>query len=237
MKNAEALDQNCLQLLLEEYKSLARLILEEDQQAEKRVTFFLTLAGGGVLVIGYLSRQQVGQYPPDFYYGIVVLLVVLFLFGLSTLHKLNARWVHRRVYVANVEKLQKFIGKSGGEPLLQIFSTPRGDGNKSLTEIYKARVRGTLTEFILLSNSLLASGVAGAIIYHHQQARVTPFLVRSCLTIFIISFVALYCYAQWMREEIAVRKVHGFVSKHWKRLICFGIILGIAVWFSGYVVS
>jgi hypothetical protein len=200
--NKDEMKERSVDFLLKEYETLQQLIAIEDQQCEKRVTFFLTLAGGSIGIFGYFVRQQpqsgvVQSYPAELYYGSIALLTILLLFGVLTLNRLNARWIYRRMYTDRLMKINKYV--VGDDEALGNLLATREKPKKG--DLLRDRIRGTLTEFMLFSNSLVVGGLVAVISYHCQDGIVNCFVITWTLTAIAISFPLFLSYAEWMRHE------------------------------------
>ncbi len=145
------------------------------QQAEKRVALFLTIAS---ISITFIVRGSVDSGVP-FNDLMIGLLIILFVYGLETLQSVN--W----------SRLRKDRNRQVADILwrkLSEVSTP----TKEVCDIYLkedvafskvpfACLRGSLPEFMYLSNSLLAVGITLSLF--------ARFGTDSCIRIWVGSFV------------------------------------------------
>ena len=151
------------ELMIKEYELLHALVASESAYGEQRVNFFLTVASAAIGVMVVLS--QVTTISGDIQYAASQGgLIVLLLFGLTTLNRHNARVVHTMAYSVLMEKIRGYFAERDPE-VAEYFSARRKafERPKSRLGIVSAiigRFGGSLQELMILSNALLCGGIA-----------------------------------------------------------------------------
>jgi len=114
---ASSENEKSAEFMLKEYGPLYTLMAGESSQAEQRVNFFLTIASGAigaVIVLSQISNINAATQ------GV---LVVLLLFGLTTLNRLNVRVVHQRAYSRLLNEIQNYF--AAGDPRIADYFNVR----------------------------------------------------------------------------------------------------------------
>lgn len=148
--------------MLKEYDRLGRLRAREENQCEQRVSFFLTITSAAVGA-AVLLVQTGNMYSKQALSATQGLLFVLLLFGLTISNRLNSRTSKQRAYVELMNEIQEyFVVQDSGlrrylelqNELLHGPSPPQG-----VISLLLGRLRGTLTDFMALSNAVLCGGI------------------------------------------------------------------------------
>ncbi|HSA98882.1 MAG TPA: hypothetical protein VLF17_07365 [Candidatus Nitrosotenuis sp.] len=151
--------------MMMEYKLIHDLIMEENSISERRVNLFLSISSisiGGVIVLG-----QTTQIPSEtIYLAAQGVLITLLLFGLTIFNRVNARVVQLNIYEKMLSEIQSYFSEQDllvgqyikhRRELVQRKKSKHAAIN-TFTRLL-SRMRGSLTEFMLLSNSLLIGGI------------------------------------------------------------------------------
>jgi hypothetical protein len=151
-----------VQFLLKEYDRLSVLSVAETKQAEQRVNYFLSIATAtvGSLVILF----QISSVPIAIKFAITEgVLTVQLLFGIVTLNRLASRTLSLKIYGELLNEIRTYFAKRSSE--ITIYTQTYDDLLKSsnsrlgIKYIFFKRLRGSLTDFMMLANSLIAGGI------------------------------------------------------------------------------
>lgn len=179
--------------LLKEIDHLTNIIQNAERQEEQSIQFFLTLAAGSISVIGLIHNWDISVIVPT--------LVVLLLYGLHTLNRLNWRKItvkssHRRMRKA-FEALA-IINPHFHDAIYWIDRID--DPQKKLSRIVHM-VRGGQAEFMYLTNALIITGILFSL--GIKWAWSCYSIIFWCTLVFIYAVIGLWC----------------FFSSIWKRII------------------
>jgi hypothetical protein len=207
MKNKND-NKESFDFMMMEYKLLYDLIIEEDNITERRVNLFLSISSlsiGGVIVLG-----QTTQIPSEtIYLATQGVLITLLLFGLTIFNRVNARVVQLNVYEKLLSEIRSYFAEQ------DIFLSRYMKRRDELLERKKrskyrivnrtasllSRLRGSLTEFMLLCNSLLIGGMGlTASLQFHLP--VLSVIVISVITV-ILSFLLLSAFYFFIRRYVS----------------------------------
>lgn len=157
--NANSEHQNNSEFMLKEYELLYNLAINESDRVEQRVSHFLTIlsaALGALLVLSQISNLDL-----TLFYTITqgILLILLF-YGITIQNRLIARGVQHYAYTDFLLEIQKYFSSS--EPSIahyfsvqkKLFEQKTND-NRGIIYRVLGRMRGTLQEFIILSNAFI----------------------------------------------------------------------------------
>lgn len=183
------------EFLLKEYERLYLLRMDEVKQAEQRVTFFLTIASAAIGLIVVLA--QTASLSPDKILAITrVTLIVLLLFGLTILNRMNARIVQLRTFDKLMSEIRGYFRKLNPEIAIytekydKVFQPP--SYRFGITKHVLRRLRGTLNDLVILSNALICGGLAFIELY--IQGYQSQSLVGLTIAVVIGALVLLYIY-------------------------------------------
>ena len=176
----------------------------EDKQSEQRVTFFLTLATalvGFAVIISELGVEEEALLPAR-----LGILVVLFLFGLTTLNLVTTNAVYKEIGVYGIKMIREYF--EVGDSRIKTFHTSferykHTQGTGKIRALYKRKVKGTLVEFMVLSNALLLGGMAFVISYELTDVWES---IGWSNAVSFISFLLLYWYSRFMRQGVMSEK-------------------------------
>ena len=148
--------------MLKEYERIYAQVLNGTTHAEQRVNYFLTIASAAVGVLVVLS--QISGIRPHILSSVAQgILVILLLYGLIIQNRLNMRDIQSKVNNQLLSKIQDYFGDSDPEIAAYLEyqrklykrSTPK----PAFLSILINRFRGSLSDFIGLSNGLLCGGI------------------------------------------------------------------------------
>ena len=137
----------------------ARNIENEDRKAEQAILFFLSVSAGSIGLLSLLEKFQpimvtVGA-------GVtVVVLSILFLYGLVTLNRHIWRSVYIRGYQDHIMSAFKHLAAVNPICQEQLVIQQRHEREWQPSKSSYWKLRGATAEFIYLTNSLLAGGIA-----------------------------------------------------------------------------
>ncbi len=206
MKNKND-NKESFDFMMMEYKLIYDLIIEENNISERRVNLFLSISSlsiGGVIVLG-----QTTQIPSEtIYLATQGVLVTLLLFGLTIFNRVNARVVQLNIYEKMLSKIQSYFSEQDlliGQYMNyrhELLQRKKGR-NKIINTTFSllSRLRGSLTEFMLLCNSLLLGGIGMTASFQFHL----PFSSVMVVTIatIIFSFLVLSAFYFFIRRYIS----------------------------------
>jgi hypothetical protein len=189
--------------MMMEYKLIYDLIMEENQITERRVNLFLSISSisiGGVIVLG-----QTTQIPSEtIYLATQGVLITLLLFGLTIFNRVNARVVQLNIYEKMLSEIQSYFSEQDlvlGRYMKYRHGLLQRKRSKhiiiNLVTRLLARLRGSLTEFMLLCNSLLLGGIGMTASFQFHlplSSAITVTIVTIVLSFLILS--AFYFYVR-----------------------------------------
>jgi hypothetical protein len=178
-----------------------RNMFQRESQAEQRVRFFLTIGTGS---IGFLAIvPKLGALPGvDWHWVTLAVLVVLLLFGLETVQSMNWKQIYTRVDVKLANSVLATM--SGKYPFVADYLEIIGEATHRIdhpnTTFRRAlwRLRGSLSEFMYISNALIASGIIMTLAWG-IGVLLTAIL---CVATFFTFAWGQYFYSQLTRETI-----------------------------------
>jgi uncharacterized membrane protein len=204
LENGEKIEGNqSAEFLLKEYERLNLLRMDEVKQSEQRVTFFLTIASAAIGLIVVLA--QTSSFTTDKILVISrVALIILLLFGLNILNRMNARIVQLRTIDKLMAEIRAYFRKSHPEIAAyfqkydKLFQSPIYRFN--ITTHVLRRLRGALIDLIVLSNSLICGGIA-FIEFYSRGYRDNLIIVLTVATV-IGATTLLYMYYYFFMKRL-----------------------------------
>jgi hypothetical protein len=110
------------EFMLKEHERVYMLMLDESRQAEQRVAFFITMASAVIAAFALLA--QTSQIPDQILSpAIQGILIVLFLYGLTTLNRINARDIQNKAYGRLLAQIQNCFAES--DPKIKVYIETR----------------------------------------------------------------------------------------------------------------
>lgn len=196
MSNMDA--ERTFDFMLHEYDRIMKLELNELGESEHRVDFFLQIASATVGVIVLVSKSP--NLPIEITDATIqAILGILFLFGLLTLNRLNARSAQLRAYSRVTSEIQSYFSQQNPEILTYIKTVnEKRKPSGKLVPILR-RFRGTLVDFIVYSNACISSGIVLISLGNHYSIEV---IFMGALITFIGSLVFQYRYHDFMAKKL-----------------------------------
>ena len=148
--------------MLKEYDRLANLVLEENRECEKRVSFFIKIvsaAFGVILILLQLSTIDEGVLS----IASIGIMTALLLIGFVILNRLNVRSVQHEAYIQMMVKIQDYFSQFNSDianyvkGYREIFMQPKYE--KQIIYIVSSMFRGNLSGLVIMINSLLVAGI------------------------------------------------------------------------------
>jgi diadenosine hexaphosphate hydrolase (ATP-forming) len=161
-------DDRFVQLLLAEYEHVAESLLRNEEDGEKRVAFFLSLAGGVGALLGFAVGRE-GKLDPGTRDPLVVLaLLVLAALGYLTLIRVVSRNAASDRYKRRLGRVRRYFLTGRWDPRLRFlaFDPYRPDFRKPAS--WRRIARGgwfdtiAVIEALLVGALVAASGATGA---------------------------------------------------------------------------
>ncbi len=188
------------ELALDVLHGLGESTRKEDLECEQRVRFFLLIASGAIAILSIANRESSwfqSEWPTVF----LAVLTILLAFGMTTLHFLNWRVVHRRERWLIHQRAEAVLKDCS--PLIRkcheisdAIERKKNDGSGP----WRRTLRGSLAELMYLANSLLSAAIAYLICYKAGGPQICIILVSAMA--FILVGVFQYAYCKWMRNII-----------------------------------
>jgi hypothetical protein len=159
MANGELDQKDLLAFLIHRADALARDTADEERQSEERIKFFMSIAGGAIGLVGLFLRNEWFGSGDKWFPIVLGTLIVLLLFGLQTLNRLNWRYIHRtkshRLWLNIMDVCCTFF--------------PQIHSHMKMHKLYENRfntlpfiprkLRGSPAEFMYLANGLIIAGL------------------------------------------------------------------------------
>jgi hypothetical protein len=195
------------EFMLEEYKRLHELGMASINRSEQRVNFFITISSAIVGVLIVLSQTAI--LSTKVVLAVIVgALAVLLTFGVTTLNRVISGSVERRAYDKLSARIQDYFAISDPHVAAYLefqeeaLQGPRHRFRPISKILYK--FRGTLTDFMVLSNSLICGGIALAILsFAGYPLGYTTFWTVMAI---VISLIAFYGYRQCLVRKLPPSK-------------------------------
>ncbi|MBI5020526.1 MAG: hypothetical protein HZB59_03740 [Ignavibacteriales bacterium] len=195
----DKLDSDGIQLAMKLLDLVIRRIEQHETQSEQRVKLFLTLGSGSIAFLTIFARFG-GQPDTINFWTTLVVLFVLLIFGLETMHSL----IWQIIYVRSNSKLDSILRATLAKQY-QFVSTynyiiDESENLRSKPTGWRRRIRGSLTEFMYIANSLIVSGIV--IMFFWGIGVLYSFIV--CGITFIMFTIVQYFYSKWMKNIIPI---------------------------------
>ena len=192
---SESEHQTSTEFMMKQYDLLYTLATTESNQAEQRVNHFLSIFSTALGVLLVLS--QISNLSTDMFYSMTqVVLVILLLYGITIQNRLIARGVQHYLYTDLLIEVQKYF--SSHEPQIAKYMEAQENIFRSRTSKHGfitnfiGRARGTLQEFMILSNALLCTGIV--LVAMLKIGAGTSNIIIVTIVTFIISSALLVAY-------------------------------------------
>ncbi len=151
-----------IEFLLKEYQQLHELSMASVSRSEQRVTFFLTISSGAIGVLLILLQTNSVSFEIASNMALSLLLILL-AFGFTTLNRVIYGATERRVNRKLSEHIQSQFSSrdtrivSYLELRKKLYERPKYRFGFIFNILH--RLRGTLTDLMILSNSLICAGI------------------------------------------------------------------------------
>ncbi len=147
--------------LFHEYERVNTWKLAEEAQGEQRMQFFLTIVSAAAGALVFLASQTSADVVKVNRISQVVLLI-LFLFGVTLLNRMIARRAKLRAYEGMMRQIEEqflAIDASLEDYITRKQKSAAGAAQRPMLARMLIRNRGTLSDFAVIINSLVAGGV------------------------------------------------------------------------------
>lgn len=150
------------EFLFKEYDRIHSLWMDENHQVEQRVNFFLTIASasvGGLIVISQITALPVSSI------GVAAegILILLLLFGVTVLNRLNLRTVQVRALRQSMQEIQKYFATHDTEISSYLENQKKYYFVPDYKNIFFRHIQnsftGGLNDLMIISNALICGGI------------------------------------------------------------------------------
>ena len=150
------------EFLFKEYDRIHSLWMDENHQVEQRVNFFLTIASasvGGLIVISQITAL------PAISIGVAAegVLILLLLFGVTVLNRLNLRTVQVRALRQSMQEIQKYFATHDSEISSYLENQKKyyfvADYKNAFFRYIQNSFTGGLNDLMIISNALICGGI------------------------------------------------------------------------------
>jgi hypothetical protein len=185
-----------------EYEQLHTYLRDEIRKGEERVNFFLSITS--IASAGLVFFAQNTAISPEIKYSFSMgVLIVVLIYGLMTLNRLNARVVQARVYNKLLSEIHKYFARRDSEIQAYVKVVEKSFGipkNKTIGIQILGLLRGTLQDFIIVTNALMCGGIA-LVFLLNKGLHPNQSIIWSIFTV-IVSATILYTYHFIMKEKL-----------------------------------
>ena len=195
------------EFMLKEYERLHELRMSEVVQSEKRVNFFLTIAsatGGAIIVVLEISTLAIETLSTI----IQGILIILLLFGLTTLNRLNARDAQLRILRQLMAEIRDYFARQDPDIAAYLSKQRTLQEQKqrfAIVRIVLARLSGSLTDMMMLSNSLICGGII-FIRLSSMGYPIQSIVIWTIVTV-VSSMILLYIYHRLIQNKLRPYKL------------------------------
>lgn len=190
-----------IDFMLKEYDRITALRLNEITHTEQRFNYFLTITTTTIGAMIFLS--QISGIAPEIYYtGMQGLLVLLLLFGFVNQNRQNMRTIYLNFYDKQLEEIQNYF--SNLDPKIASYTAKQrglskvGQPNNKIVREIVRKLRGTLTDLVVLCNGLLFSGIVSLTLLKYNAS--SQQTIIAMVISLIISVMILYRYNDFIRK-------------------------------------
>jgi hypothetical protein len=195
------------EFMLKEYERLHELRMSEVARADQRVNFFLTIASaiGGVTIV----VSQISTLPIETLSAIIQgTLIIVLLFGITILNRLNARDAQVNASRQLMAEIQDYFAR--GDPDIAVYLSKQRTLQEqtqkfAIATIIVARLGGSLTDLMIMSNSLLCGGIV-LVRLLGMRYPIQAVVVWTIATV-IISMMLLHVYSRLIRDKLRPYKL------------------------------
>jgi bis(5'-nucleosidyl)-tetraphosphatase len=152
-------------LLLADHEHLAESYLRNEEDGERRVTFFMTFAAGAVAVLGFiLDGEPQGLAANSTHPVVVVTLVVVGAIGVLTFRRVIARNAAGDRYKRRLHRIRRYFLDDPADPHLSFLPFNPFKLVNRPSPSWRSVGRGGWMETVAFVDSILAGALAAAIV-------------------------------------------------------------------------
>lgn len=194
------------EFMLKEYERLNELSMATISRSEQRVNFFLTVSSAviGILLLLGPKRQNTSLSYETLLTIIEAVLVLLLAFGITTLNRVVSGSVQREVYQKLMSHIQRYFATHDSQVAayleLQKKEREKPKHRFRLVSWILKRHKGRLTDFMVLSNSLICGGIVIAAFLAPGQS-IKALTIWALVTV-IGSLLFFYGYYEYIRKRL-----------------------------------
>jgi len=184
----ENIKAQVIEFMLKEYERLHQLSMDENKQTEQRVNFFLAIVS--TIVAGLIILSQSTKITSEFFLNItLVALIILLLFGIKIMNRLNMRVIQIRAFKTLRKAIQEYFLNSNDERIRNFIKVQNNTFSKKgmkfgkvahlivkvmkfvskgkcgeQTLLRSLKISATLNSVVVLINGLLVGGIVLVIV-------------------------------------------------------------------------
>lgn len=157
-------DSGFRDFLLRELEHTEESLLKSEEDGERRVTMFATLAAGLGAVLAFVSGKENAYATDEVAWPIVLLLAAVFVVGYFTLVRVVTRDRASDAYKRRLNRLRRWFISSASDPRRRWLPfDPFGDEPRKELSAWRLRTGGWL-ETLLLIEALIGGAIAAALV-------------------------------------------------------------------------
>lgn len=205
MKDKKALNNNetSENFMLKEYERVHQLWVNELDQSEQRVNYFLTVASAAVGFI-IVAFQVPSISKETFVYVAGSILTILLLYGITILNRLTSRQATITAFSHSMNEIQNYFAKRDTEIATYLNSQKiifRGEkySHKSPPS-FLYMLRGSIKDIMVLSNALICSGLSSLMFFNYGYD--SQNILLWSIIVFVLSFTLLYSYSLFIGKRL-----------------------------------
>lgn len=202
----EGFNSTEVEFMLKEYERLSSLKVSEQQQAEQRINFFISIATASVGAV--LLLFQISNLVQETRLAIIgSILMVQLLFGMTLLNRLATRTKQIKIYNRLLGEIRSYFAEHCPQvsAYLKVYSNPLNSYPPTYRFRFLAhlidRLRGSFTDFMLLTNSLLVGGIFLVILLSLQLNLILVLCATAAVV--LISLVLFDFYYEFLKKIIS----------------------------------
>ena len=158
-------DSQFRELLIAEHEHVAESYIRNEEDGERRVTFFMTFAAGAAAVLGFLLEGEAGSLGSDSIHPLVVVtLGVIFAIGLFTLRRVVTRNAASDRYKRGLHRIRRYFLADADDPRLPFLPFNPFEPVDRPGPSWRSMGRGGWMETVAFVESIVAGALVGAIV-------------------------------------------------------------------------
>lgn len=187
--------------MLKEYERIQSMMVNEKNEADTRVNFFLTIATAsiGVLVILYQATNIQQQILLQ---ATLAILSIQLIYGLIIQSKLTMRAINLEAYRMILVEIQDTFAKNS-EIIDKYFEYQRKTLRLNTTgarRFIADRLLGNLSDFVAITNAFLASGITLTVLTMYNKPH--QVVLNWVILTFVLMGILLYLSSYFIRRFI-----------------------------------